>query len=66
MLPTGPMPIPRLSAFPPTRTTTGHVEAMALYAGESVGAITSVEPAADIVRKLVEGAKRILARNAAN
>src|SRR5262249_18303590 len=35
-----PMPLPRFSVPTPTRATTGKVEAMALYVGESVGAVT--------------------------
>jgi NAD(P)H-dependent flavin oxidoreductase YrpB (nitropropane dioxygenase family) len=46
------MPIPRLSVFVPTAETRGHIECMALYAGESVGAVTRRQPAADIVRDL--------------
>jgi NAD(P)H-dependent flavin oxidoreductase YrpB (nitropropane dioxygenase family) len=56
--------IPRLSVQVPTRETTGEIAAMALYAGESVGAVTSVVPAADVVRELVEGAGRFLGRHA--
>jgi NAD(P)H-dependent flavin oxidoreductase YrpB (nitropropane dioxygenase family) len=56
----GVFPIHRLSVAPPTLTTTGHVEAMALYAGESVGNVTSVRPAAAIVSELVTGAERLL------
>jgi NAD(P)H-dependent flavin oxidoreductase YrpB (nitropropane dioxygenase family) len=54
------LPIPRLSVIPPSATTTGHVEAMALYAGESVSNVTSVRPAAEIVAELVTGAERLL------
>lgn len=54
------MPVPRFSVIPPTLATTGHVEAMALYAGESVGDVTRVEPAAAIVSDLVAGAERLL------
>jgi NAD(P)H-dependent flavin oxidoreductase YrpB (nitropropane dioxygenase family) len=61
-VPEGRMEVPRFSIIAPTRETTGHVEAMALYAGESVAAVKSVEPAADIVRDLTEGASEILAR----
>jgi NAD(P)H-dependent flavin oxidoreductase YrpB (nitropropane dioxygenase family) len=53
-------PIPRLSAVPPTSATTGHIEAMALYAGESVAHVTAVEPAAAIVAELATGAERLL------
>lgn len=54
------LPIARFSVVPPSRTTTGHVEAMALYAGESVANVTAVAPAAAIVAELVEGAERLL------
>lgn len=50
-------PIPRYSAVCPTRSTTGGIPAMALYAGESVGALGRAQPAADIVRELVDGAE---------
>ncbi len=56
------VPVPRFSALCPTRETTGHVEAMALYAGESVGNIDRVEPVAAIITELVRGAEELLAR----
>ena len=59
------MPVPRLSVIPPTRATTGRVDAMALYAGESVGAVTDTRPAGAIVAELVDGAERLLAAAAA-
>jgi NAD(P)H-dependent flavin oxidoreductase YrpB (nitropropane dioxygenase family) len=46
------MPIPRFGVFSPTVDTRGHIECMALYAGQSVGAVTRREPAAEIVRDL--------------
>jgi len=60
--PIGPtrMPIPRFGVYPPIGSTTGRVDAMALYAGESVGAVKLVQPAAEILRELAEGADRIL------
>ena len=54
------MPVPRLSVAAPTPQTTGTIEAMCLYAGQSVGAVREVKPAADIVRELVEGAQALL------
>lgn len=54
------MPVPRLSVICPTRTTTGTIEAMALYAGESVAAVTGVVPAAEVVRQLAAGAEELL------
>ncbi len=58
-------PVPRLAVLVPTRETTGHVDAMALYAGESVGAVERVESAAGIVRELCDGAAVLLERAAA-
>ena len=50
----------RLSVIAPSVTTTGRVDAMALYAGESVANVSSVQPAAAIVAELVAGAERLL------
>ena len=54
------MPLPRLAVPSPTRETTGAIEAMALYAGQSVGAVQEVQSAAEIVRELAEGAEQLL------
>jgi nitronate monooxygenase len=54
------MPIPKLAVPSPGRDTTGEIAAMALYAGQSVGAVTEVMPAGDVVRELAEGAERLL------
>jgi NAD(P)H-dependent flavin oxidoreductase YrpB (nitropropane dioxygenase family) len=53
-------PIGRFSVILPTRTTTGHVDAMALYCGESVSNVNSVQPAAAILAELVSGAETLL------
>lgn len=58
------LPVPRLSVICPTRDTTGPVEAMALYAGESVARVDAVLPAGEIVRTLVADAERALAAGA--
>jgi nitronate monooxygenase len=55
-----PVPIPRFSPLPPTDACEGEITAMALYAGESVGAVRDVRPAAEIVRELLEGAETSL------
>jgi NAD(P)H-dependent flavin oxidoreductase YrpB (nitropropane dioxygenase family) len=47
------VPIARYAADEPRRSTTGEIEAMCLYAGLGVGRITSVEPAAEIVARMV-------------
>jgi len=46
------MPLPKFAVPCPARSTTGNIAAMALYAGQSVGAVTKVERAADVVREL--------------
>ena len=53
-------PLPRFGPACPTRSTTGRIAAMALYAGESVGAVRGSMPAADIVHELMDGAERLL------
>jgi nitronate monooxygenase len=56
------MPVPRFAALTPDRHATGAIEAMSLWAGESVSAVRRVQPAAEIVRELAEDAERLLAR----
>jgi NAD(P)H-dependent flavin oxidoreductase YrpB (nitropropane dioxygenase family) len=46
-------PIPRFSVSTPSRDVEGDVAAMALYAGQGVGAVSDVRPAADVVNELV-------------
>jgi nitronate monooxygenase len=43
--------IPRYASNPPPAGTEGDIEAMAMYAGQSVRAIAEVEPAAAIVER---------------
>ena len=45
--------MPRRGTTPPNSKTTGQIEAMALYAGRSVGALHRVEPAAAIIDELL-------------
>jgi nitronate monooxygenase len=60
----GRFPIPRFSVMLPTVTTTGRIDAMALYAGESVAHVRAVEPAAAIVAELVAEAEALLRASA--
>jgi NAD(P)H-dependent flavin oxidoreductase YrpB (nitropropane dioxygenase family) len=57
-----PFPIPRFAVRPPDRATHGHIEAMALYAGQSVAAATAVTPAAHIVHEMASDAEQLLRR----
>ncbi|MHB1923104.1 MAG: NAD(P)H-dependent flavin oxidoreductase [Acidimicrobiales bacterium] len=47
------VPIPRFCVLHPLTATTGRVEAMAHYAGQSVGEVRKVQPAAEIMAELV-------------
>ena len=47
-------PVPRFAADPPTRDITGHVGAMALYAGTGVDGIDTMKPAAELVEQLTQ------------
>lgn len=55
-------PIPRYRSLGPMAGTTGNVEAMALYAGQSAGLVTKSQPAGDIVRTVTEETIRVLQR----
>ncbi|MQA15843.1 MAG: nitronate monooxygenase [Pseudonocardiaceae bacterium] len=46
-------PIPRFATMPPTRAVRGDIAAMALYAGQAVGAVSTEQPAAEIVHGLM-------------
>ena len=58
------MPIPRFAPFPPLKGMTGNIAAMSLYAGQSVGAVRRVQPAAEIMAEFVADAERSLERGA--
>jgi NAD(P)H-dependent flavin oxidoreductase YrpB (nitropropane dioxygenase family) len=55
--------IERFRGIPPFKGIVGHIEAMACYAGQSVGDVKEVQPAAEIVAELVESAERLLHRS---
>jgi NAD(P)H-dependent flavin oxidoreductase YrpB (nitropropane dioxygenase family) len=52
----------RFQSLPITAETTGTIEAMPMWAGESVGSVKRVQPAGEIVRELVGEAEQILRR----
>jgi hypothetical protein len=62
----GEMPVPRRSWLPPTRDVTGHIEAMAMYAGESVALVNTVLPASQLVRSLAQGAEALMLQRLAS
>lgn len=46
--------------LPPAASATGHVDAMAMYAGESAALVTDIVPARDVLDGLVAGAEQLL------
>ncbi len=46
------VPVPRFGSHAPTEGSSGAIEAMALYAGQSAGGVTDIAPAAEIVADL--------------
>jgi len=54
------MPVPRLGVPPPLVNSSGHVEAMPMYAGESVRFVRKVEPAAELAREIATTAEKLL------
>jgi NAD(P)H-dependent flavin oxidoreductase YrpB (nitropropane dioxygenase family) len=55
-------PIGRFEVLSVHQGVTGSITAMPLWAGESVGGVRSVQPAAAIVRELTDGAEALLQR----
>jgi NAD(P)H-dependent flavin oxidoreductase YrpB (nitropropane dioxygenase family) len=55
-------PVVRYASQTPSKGIEGDIEAMSTWAGQGVGLAGSVQPAAEIVRELVEEADAVLAR----
>ena len=54
------VPLLRFMGFPPSVEATGDIESMGMLAGQGVGLVREIKPAALIVRELVEGARQII------
>ena len=50
-----PMPLLRFMGFPPTPDASGDLESMDFLAGQSVGLVKEIKPAAEVVREILEG-----------
>jgi nitronate monooxygenase len=55
-------PIPRYSTVSPLRSTTGDLEKLALYAGESAALVHACEPAEDVINRMLEEAVAAMER----
>lgn len=54
------IPIQRFMSIPPSARVSGDIDSMALLAGQAVGLVKEIKPAATIVRELAEGASRLI------
>src|SRR5947208_6804805 len=54
------VPVRRGDSIVADRTTTGEIDAMPLWAGESVGGVKRLQPAGEIVRELADEAEALL------
>jgi NAD(P)H-dependent flavin oxidoreductase YrpB (nitropropane dioxygenase family) len=54
------IPVLRFMGLPPNAMAVGDIESMDLLAGQSVGLVNEIVPAATIVRDLVEGARQLI------
>lgn len=52
--------IRRFAGTVPNATATGDIDIMAMYAGQGVGLITEIIPAAEVVKSLVAEAKDVI------
>ena len=55
-------PIVRYQSYTPMPDVEGDIDALSLWAGQSVGLVSKLQPAGDIVREIAEEARRILRR----
>ncbi len=55
-----PVPLLRFMGFPPTPDASGDLESMDFLAGQGVGLVKDIKPAAEVLQELVEGARQII------
>ena len=56
------VPLLRFMGFPPTPDTSGDLESMDFLAGQGVGLVKAIKPAADVVQELINGARQIVSQ----
>lgn len=54
------VPVLRFMGFPPSTDATGDIGSMGLLAGQSVGLVQEIKPAAQIIEQLLDGARQII------
>jgi enoyl-[acyl-carrier protein] reductase II len=54
------IPIQRFMSIPPNARVTGDIDSMALLAGQAIGLVNEIKPAATVVRELADGASRLI------
>jgi enoyl-[acyl-carrier protein] reductase II len=54
------IPIQRFMSIPPNARVKGDIDSMALLAGQAVGLVKEIKPAATVVRELADGASRLI------
>jgi NAD(P)H-dependent flavin oxidoreductase YrpB (nitropropane dioxygenase family) len=59
------MPLLRFMGFPPNVDATGDLDSMDLLAGQGVGLVREIKPAAEIVREMIAEANQIIAQRLA-
>ena len=55
-------PVVRYQSYTPASDAEGDIDAMPLWAGQSVGVVSKLQSAADIVREIADDARLILQR----
>jgi nitronate monooxygenase len=54
------IPIQRFMGIPPNARVTGDIDSMALFAGQAVGLVKEIKPAATVLRELADGASHLI------
>jgi nitronate monooxygenase len=54
------IPVLRFASLPPNSEASGDIEAMSLLAGQSVGLVHEIKPAATIIHEMIAGAHQII------
>lgn len=57
------VPVHRFMGYPPSTDATGDIGSMGLLAGQSVGLVREIKPAAQIIEELLEGARQIIGQD---